>query len=634
MTEENNSKNLLVKIIFYTEYEIIKEEEFNIDTTYEKIKEYFNKNIQNQQNEDENYKLYLKPSYKINDIIFEKEVNIKSLLQSINISELSEIKLWLELEEKKESYNIIKNNLDEEINMIYKPKSNPFSIFSFNINLGIVTLVPYEENIVTLYELDKFDSFSAYCNSPNGLYLSGGNEKNNDSNNFWIIDNNKKIINKKEMPFKKSNHSMLYLKEKLILVAGGDNLKTLFYDISQNTFISCSDLNSNHFKPALFRYNNYIYCLSDLNEKKQYFERLYINENLSLCYWEKIYPFFGNELDAEFNMINYGITSEQCQGCIILGGGKNKDNTYLYNVENNILSLTKGKNEKVYLEEKTFFKYELDKNYFINFSGDFEKKQEIIFLNQKNKSLLLVDVDEIDGKININKIKENNSNIEKEEKKNYGNISIRIIYKKKENEKIKYDILGEKISLTLDDISDEINNENEINEKENLEKENLDNINISQISDDQNRYSLRYSNISYQSENDSDNKNEKKTKKTGIKSKMTSAINGTIKYFKTKKKDNKDDKDKKNVIEGNGDLVQEKYIEDNKESSENNEKKQKKTLTNRYFGKLKDKFIKKKKSSSIDDKAEKNKDKKKDSKKEKERNKSLHIKSNNIKKEQ
>ena len=190
MKEENDLQNLLVKVIFYTKYEIIKEEEFSIDTTFEKIIDYFNNNVKIEQNEFGNVDYNLKSLYKISNTNIKNEDSIKSLIEPTDISKLSEIKLWVEVEEIKQPTDNIINNLHEEINIIYKPKSNPFSIFSFNIKLGIVTIEPYAENIVTLYELNKFNSSSAYCNSPNDLFISGGNSDNNISNNFWIINNN------------------------------------------------------------------------------------------------------------------------------------------------------------------------------------------------------------------------------------------------------------------------------------------------------------------------------------------------------------------------------------------------------------------------------------------------------------
>ena len=635
MKEENDLQNLLVKVIFYTKYEIIKEEKISIDTTFERIIDYFNNNVKIAQNEFGNVGFNLKSSYKLNNTNIKNEDTIKSLIESTDISELSEIKLCLEIEEIKKPTDNIINNLDEEINIIYKPKSNPFSIFSFNIKLGIVTLEPYAENIVTLYELNKFNSSSAYCNSPNDLFISGGNSDNIISNNFWIVDNNKKSITKKEMPFQKANHSMIYLKEKYILITGGDDLKSFFYDINKNSFIVCGDLSNKCSKPALFRYNDYIYCLSDLNEEKQFFERLCLKEDLSLSYWEKIYPCFGNELDSEFNIKNFGVTSELYNGFIVLGGGNLiKNTTYVYDVENNILSLSDGKNEKVYLEEKTFYKYENDKNYFVNFSGDFEKKQEIVFINQKNKSVLLVDVDSMDGTINMDKINENNESVKKEEIKNMtGNISIRVLFKKKENENLKYKIFGEKITPILDDILDEINeininenNINMINENDvdnNKKNQDLNNININQNNDEQNKninnddndinvYKSKTDNY-IKLENENDKKEDKKHKKLGL-NKMTKAIKGIFKH-KNKDKD-------KNKKDGNEEIEE----EDDKEKNEENEndtsyKKSKTNKAKKYLGKLKNKLMKKRESSSV------NKNKKKVKEEEKrERNNSLSMK--------
>ena len=625
-------EDLLVKVNFYTKYEIIKEQEFPIDTSFEKIIEYFNNNVTKEKlNDFDNYQLNLKSVYKMNDTIIKNEDTIKSLMQSTDITELSEAILWIEVEEAEKQSNYISSNLDEDISMIYKPKSNPFSIFSFNIKLGIVILEPYSEEIINTYELNKFNNSSAYCNSPFDLFLSGGNSDNNISNNFWIIDS-KKSITKKEMPSPKENHSMLYLKEKYILITGGNDLKTFFYDINKNSFITCADLNHKCLKPALFRYNNYIYCLSDLNEEKQSFERLYIEGDLSLCKWENIYPTFANASDSVFSVKNFGVSSEVYNGVIILGGGNiNKHNTYVYDVENNILALSDGKNENVFLEEKTFYKYEREKDYFVNFSGDFEKKQEIVFVNQKNKSVILVDVDSIDGKINKDKINENNEKIKNEEnQKKIGNVSLRIIYKKKENEKLKYEIFGEKITPIFDDIIDEIDlndlNVNKINddqkkdieEKEEKEKkednkeefnsndnniiksrtEKVITLNEMISNDDENK--LNISNKFAVKNNVDNNKNKEEDTKHKITNKVNKAIKGIKHIFKHKKKEGEEDEKEK------------------KEESENEGGESKISKTKKYLGKLKDKFIKRR-DSSVDhnnNMKKKKEEEKKDKKKE------------------
>ena len=54
--------------------------------------------------------------------------------------------------------------------------------------------------------------------------------------------------------------------------------------------------------------NSFIIC-GDLNEEKEFFERLFLKEDLSLSYWEKIFPCFGNEFDSKFNIKNFGVAS-------------------------------------------------------------------------------------------------------------------------------------------------------------------------------------------------------------------------------------------------------------------------------------------------------------------------------------
>ena len=73
-----------------------------------------------------------------------------------------------------------------------------------------MSLEQYPDNIENEYELEKFNICSAYCNSPNSLFISGGRFNEEKIDNFWIIDNTFFSIKKSSMILPKINHTMIY----------------------------------------------------------------------------------------------------------------------------------------------------------------------------------------------------------------------------------------------------------------------------------------------------------------------------------------------------------------------------------------------------------------------------------------
>ena len=79
------------------------------------------------------------------------------------------------------------------------------------------------------------------------------------------------------MPLAKRDHSMIYIPNQQVLIIGGGDNKCIIYDIQKDIFFDWADLNNNHYKPALFILNNYIYCFGELTLEKNYFERTNIS---------------------------------------------------------------------------------------------------------------------------------------------------------------------------------------------------------------------------------------------------------------------------------------------------------------------------------------------------------------------
>ena len=64
--------------------------------------------------------------------------------------------------------------LDEIIDVVGKPISDPFLIYTFEPKKKLIKPFLFNEEKIKKCELDKFGVDSAYCNGHNHLYISGG----------------------------------------------------------------------------------------------------------------------------------------------------------------------------------------------------------------------------------------------------------------------------------------------------------------------------------------------------------------------------------------------------------------------------------------------------------------------------
>ena len=176
----------------------------------------------------------LKSKYFLNG----KEIRKNQLLEEIlkqnspeSLSNLEQTELSIELEDM----HFNGDSLFQNYKKIIQPKSNPFSLYIYSPKEKEITMKTFPDKTITLFELQKFNEGSAFCNSYYSLYISGGNDNNKD---FWIINNNNFEIKKKNMPTGKKNHSMIYLnfnngKDQWVFMAGGTDKKSLYYDLKK-----------------------------------------------------------------------------------------------------------------------------------------------------------------------------------------------------------------------------------------------------------------------------------------------------------------------------------------------------------------------------------------------------------------
>ena len=386
MSKENN-EFLLIKIIYFTKNSIIGEKILSHQATFGDIIYHFNTNFKTEL-------LNINKNYKYNGINLNENTLIKDLV-NIPKGKSYIIEIRIEINEKE----ILDDEFEPIITKIIKPKFYPFSLFVYLPKEGRIFLEEYTSNIVNQYNLKKITSGSSYCNSPDSLYISGGGVYyQNPINDFWIINKEDYSIELKKMLLPRRDHSMIYIPNQTVLIAGGGDAKCFIFDIQKNIFFKWADLNDIYSKPALLYFNNYIYCFSKLTSEKNYFERT----NISSKYpkWEKIVPKFGRK-SYLYNKKIFCV-SKTINNLILIGAGDNirQSKLYIYNLKNNEISFLKENCELEELDNKSFDK--VSKFYNISIPKNYDRERNIILINKKKKHISKIYFSDSD---NINKIK-------------------------------------------------------------------------------------------------------------------------------------------------------------------------------------------------------------------------------------
>ena len=403
MTDNDNSEEIQILVIYYTNSKILYKKEFSSFSTFGSVLDYFDNNIKKQQ------VAKLKNKYYCNN----KEITNNDLL--INIiqpflknKKILSANLSLEVEEEKENFS--EKNISW-YNEILQPKSNPFGIYILNTKNYSLTLKTFTKQFEDQNELNKLNENSAYCNSSNNLYISGGIYNKNNLINFWIINNQNFTIKKLYMPCPKSNHSMKYINHdnnEIIFIAGGNDLKTFYYDINNNKFVDWGNMKYYHIRPSLIYINNYVYCFDTSQKNEIIFERTNLNDVNHK--WEKIVPNLDEKVD-DFN--NFGFASILSEGEKIMfcGGDIIYMNTYLYDINKNLIYLNNQCQDILFtFNDKNFYKINNNENIALSYS--LEEDRTILISNIHNYSL--------------KKIILNSKNFKNEKEKSIGTVNIEV----------------------------------------------------------------------------------------------------------------------------------------------------------------------------------------------------------------
>ena len=385
-----NTKIVLVKIpIFST----IWEKTYNVEVTLEKIAQDF-KMENDMDGIDDNH--YIEWTYKYFPIKM-NETKLKDFMVNNNIDDLSTIEINQEVKPVQGEENL--NNY-EPCEIVGKPLSNPFEIFTYEPLQKIIKCKTYNKKIIAETQLDKYSIESAYCNGNNHLFISGGvNPVTRESIDlFWDIDLKEINLGSPIKIIPKKNHSMLYDNKKVYII-GGDDQNCIYIDVEKKSANNLSNLNMKRFEPSLIKIDNYLFCFDSSRKKgndKYSIEKINLN-NLDNTAWEIIYPNISPQLgDNVYNQKFFGVVQDYRKNIIFLGGiydnlrndnseeNKIKMNTK-YNIKKNTMDISDIPFKDISFSEKTFLPLD-NKNFFMlpNFT---KREPKIIYFNKEKNTL-------------------------------------------------------------------------------------------------------------------------------------------------------------------------------------------------------------------------------------------------------
>ena len=389
----------IFEAVYVTQDKILSQKDFPIESNFKEVLDYFNQELF-QKNDS---KIVLKNNYFYKQFRLNESTKIKDILTPDDLKQNEKPKLFIKL-------NDLTSKDDDSFSYILRPKINPFGFIIYSVKANTIYEETLQKNLFRNNNLDKYNpESSAYCNSFDAFYISGGSKPNRAPvKDFWIVNYTYKFKNKKfnfqitniKMPVEKKQHSMIYYKkDNCIYIIGGNDKTCLKYDIKEKSFSQLPETNTIYIKPALYLKNDILYIFDSFDKKKLFFEKLDLNY---LAYpkkkqiWEKFYP---KNYDKYISQA-YGICDMDLEDKIILLGGERFDNNIiLYEIKNNKLEDGEGQNAYAKLNDKTFYK--INKNFYISIPEFRVKENWLVSIDNVTKNVSRIFFDE-EGKTIFN----------------------------------------------------------------------------------------------------------------------------------------------------------------------------------------------------------------------------------------
>jgi hypothetical protein len=224
----------------------------------------------------------------------------------------------------------------------------------------------------SLFGQDKFLPNSAWANSDDKLYISGGQTNTGSSSNSFIsYDYERNVfLRMADLLTPRHSHSMIYHNENIFVVGGHSTNTTEKYDIKTQKWTKLSNLNYDEKqRPILYVYNNFLYAFFGYKNGSYVDTIERINTKNSKAKWE-IIP-YKNPEKLDLKLIGCGILPEN-DTCVIFLGGKAKEarrNAFKFDFSCNTFS-----SSPIELDKEAVFQesalIELEKNVFGHFDNE------------------------------------------------------------------------------------------------------------------------------------------------------------------------------------------------------------------------------------------------------------------------
>ena len=271
---------------------------------------------------------------------------------------------------------------------LFQPKQNPFGLYIYSHKDSSLSLRPFSQEKISEAKLSNFKGEGAYCNSFTHLFIS-------ESYDFWIINHSSFQIRYKKMQISKKNHSMIFIppfnsmnENGKIFLVGGEDKKSIYYDLKKNYFLNWAPTNEIHIKPALIQIGEYLYLFDSVQNNKNFcFERTKLTDVKP--HWEKIIPIIDENILNHFPSNTFAVSLDDNNNIVFLGGDNidmSNNASYVYNINQNKIYLSqKGTNDCMNFIDKTFYNIN---NTYIALPEDLGESKEIAIIDKNEQSLI------------------------------------------------------------------------------------------------------------------------------------------------------------------------------------------------------------------------------------------------------
>ena len=544
--EKKIYSTFLMQIKIIMKSKNIWEKIYNIEITLEKIY----KDFLTEKNYEKNF--IIKWYYNKKLIEF-NSTKLRDILDLNKISNYSTIKFEQEINE----INKLKNSI-EQLNYIAIPYFNPFKLLIYNIEERKNNFQKFDDNSLMNNEQIKFGVESTYCNGGNHFFILGGMNIKTREEICMLLDIDlieEKIEYQINIYPKKRNHGMLYNQKKVYIVGGNDE-KTILYDLETKNIENLANLNIKRFEPSLIIHSNYLFCFDATRnaENKFSFEKINIQQKSS---WEIIYPNISPNIKENiYNQKYFGIAEDNNYNIIFIGGLYINnteeildDYSSVFNIKYNLVNNTMEKSDiqfqEISFSEKALLP--LNENENILLLSSFGKNPKIFEYFKDNNNIIITELNPEKDE-NIKKI--NNSSIKKsinahDSINNLFRINLDMPGTNNNKPDIKINIAN------LKKKNEQINKVNEENIKINKDEENKNIKKINEINEDKNNNIIKENNLNEQ--NNMTNNEELKNDKSEIKinDETKDIINENNSKILNTSPINSENKGNNNIIKGN-----------------------------------------------------------------------------------